>query len=369
MNTLHFLRPDYMLALLLVLPAVAALLWASAHQRLKARRDWAEENKLTDRFSRPFSKSLEVLKGALWLTAVAAVVVAAAGPVMEDAPLKVREGSMELVSVVDVSTSMAAEDYRTAMPDKPIYDESGKKVIGHLPQDQVPGAYGSRLDMTKHVIKTQIMPTLERNKLGLVNYSGEGFIQADLTDDYAALTWVMDHWMRIGQAPGGGSDYAIGLETAYKMFKEEPPTAKQRIILLFTDGGFTGDPAKLQEVLGKIREAGIRIIVVGLGSSTPVTIPLYSSEGQLTGYVQKDNEVVTTAIDEAACQTLVSLTGGEYIRLDPENPRLSVKWTAALGGTKYEKHEDQVFQYPLGAALAIMLGLLFVGILRRERTV
>jgi len=367
MNTLHFLRPEYLLALLVVIPVVSALLWASAHQRLKARRDWAEENKLTDRFSRPFNKSLEVFKGALWVIATAFVVLAAAGPVMEDAPLTVREGSMELVAVVDVSRSMAAEDYRTAMPPKPVFDETGKKIIGHVPQDQVLGAYGSRVDMTKNVIKTQIMPTLERNKLGLVNYSGEGFIQADLTDDYGALTWVMDHWMRIGQAPGNGSDYAVGLQTAYTMFMEEPATNKQRIILLFTDGGFTGDPAKLQEVLALIRQAGIRIIVVGLGSSTPVTIPLYSSEGQLTGYVQKDNEVVTTGINEAACQTLVSLTGGEYIRLDPERPVLTIKWTEALGGTKVEKHEDQIFQYPLGAALALVLGLLLLAVWRRDR--
>lgn len=369
MNTLHFLRPDYLYALLVVLPLVAALFWTSAHQRLKARRDWAEDNILTERFTRPFSIKLEVLKASFWLIATAFVVLAASGPVMEDAPLQVREGSMELISVVDVSNSMAAEDYRPVMPPKPIYDAAGKKVIGYTPQDQVVGAYGSRLDMTKHVIQTQIMPTLERNKLGLVNYSGEGFIQADLTDDYSALTWVMNHWMKIGQAPGGGSDYAVGLQTAFTMFKEEAPTDKQRIILLFTDGGFSGDPAKLQQLLGEIRAAGIRIIVVGLGSSTPVTIPLYSGDGQLTGYAQKDNEVVTTSINEAACQALVSMTGGEYIRLDPDNPRLSVTWTAALGGTKIEKHEDQVFQYPLGAALVIVFGLLITGILRRERTV
>lgn len=366
MNTLHFLRPEYLFALLVVIPVVATLLWTSAHQRLKARRDWAEENKLTERFSRPFSKALEIFKGTLWLTATALVLLAASGPVMEDAPLTVREGSMELIGVFDVSKSMAAEDYRAAMPAKPIYDATGKKVIGSTPPAQVLGAYGSRLDMAKNVIKTQIMPTLQRNKLGLVNYSGEGFIQADLTADYAALTWVMDHWMRIGQAPGGGSDYAAGLHTAYTMFKEEPATDKQRIILLFTDGGFTGDPARLQEVLAEIRQANIRIIVVGLGSSTPVTIPLYSAEGQLTGYVQRNNEVVTTGIDEAACQTLVSLTGGEYIRLEPDKPVLSIKWTAALGGTKIEKHEDQVFQYPLGAGLALVLGLLLMAVWRRR---
>ena len=138
--------------------------------------------------------------------------------------------------------------------------------------------------------------------------------------------------------------------------------------MLFRSGGFTGKPEDLQKVLGDIRQAGIRIIIVGLGSSNPTPIRMYSTEGQFTGYFQKDGQVVTTSIDEASCQTLRSLTGGEYIRLDPENPKLEIAWSKALGASQVEKHEDPAFQYPLAVALLAAAALLAISIARRQRS-
>ena len=106
---------------------------------------------------------------------------------------------------------------------------------------------------------------LEHNKIGIVNYTGQGFVQAPLTDGYEALSWMMDKRMGINQAPGGGSDYAEGLKTALEMFKTQPQDSLQKVILLFTDGGFTGDPEELTKVLAAIREQGIRM---GLGTDT-----------------------------------------------------------------------------------------------------
>ncbi len=365
MQNMHWLRPDYLYLLLAVLPALAALLFISYRQRLAARREWGEE-KLIERFTRPFSPMRELIKGALWLTAAALAIIATAGPILTDSPQVVREGSMRLIAVVDVSPSMAAEDYRAVMPPKEITDGKGN-VISTIPADQVLGPYGMRLDMTKYVIRQQIMPTLERNKIGIVNYTGQGFVQAELTDDYAALKWIMRKRMGINQAPGGGSDYAEGLKTALDMFNSEPPTEQQKVILLFTDGGFTGDQKDLNKVLGDIRQAGIKIIVVGIGANSPVPIPKYSKEGQVVGYLEQEGKTVETAIDEAALQTLVLQTGGDYIRLDPAAPpNVKIQWARTLGNTKTERHDDPVFQYPLGAALLLMGFLLGIGLVSRR---
>ncbi|MBK9204434.1 MAG: VWA domain-containing protein [Candidatus Obscuribacter sp.] len=363
---MHWVRPDYLYALLAVLPAMAALLYFSYRQRLAARKEWGEE-KLIERFTRPFSRTRELIKGCLWLTATALVVLAAAGPLLTDSPIKVKEGSMRLIAVVDVSPSMAAEDYRSVMPGKEITDGRGR-VIKTIPVEQVVGPYGSRLDMAKYVIRRQIMPTLEHNKIGIVNYTGQGFVQAPLTDGYEALSWMMDKRMGINQAPGGGSDYAEGLKTALEMFKTQPQDSLQKVILLFTDGGFTGDPEELTKVLAAVREQNIRIIVVGMGSTNPTYIPKYSADGQSTGFVEKDGEAVKTAIDEAALQTLVSQTGGDYIRLDPDSPpRVKIEWARSFGATNSEQHDDPIFQYPLGAALLLMGVLMGIGLVRREK--
>lgn len=356
----YFLRPHLFWLLLFLLPLAAFLLHLAYEQRQKARQSWGEEE-LIERFSPALSRKTQNIRTGAWLTAIFLLVFSAAGPILEESPVKVQEGSMELICVVDVSNSMAAEDYRDAMPD--LAEADGSKT----PPSLVLGPYGSRLDITKHIIETQIIPSLERNKIGIVNYTGQGFIQADLTDDYQALIWVMDHWMRIGQAPGNGSDYGEGLQTALSMFKEEPPSQKQKVVLLFTDGGFTGEKPALNKIIEEIRAIGVKIIVVGIGSRTPVTIPLYSREGQVTGYLTKDGEVVTSAIDETALQGLVSVTQGEYVRLDPAQPNVKIQWARALGGTKIEKQPQPVFQYPLALAMLLLLGALAGRFFERTR--
>jgi hypothetical protein len=366
MNALHFSHPDLLSWLPVIFVVTVVLLWWSFRVRMQVRDEWAEQNELSDRFNKPFNKRLEAVKAVLKLTTIVGVILAASGPVLENSPVTVRQGSMELINVLDVSNSMAAEDYRAVMPAKDKLDDNGK-IVEHVPPMEVVGPYGSRLDMAKYVIRTQILPQLNRNKVGIVNYTGEGFVQYDLTTDYGAVDWVFEHWMRIGQAPGGGSDYASGLRVALNLFKDEGTDGKEKVILLWTDGGFTGNPQDLQKVLADLNQAGVRIIIVGLGSSNPTPIRLYSTEGQFTGYFQKDGQVVTTAIDEASCQTLKSLTGGEYIRLDPENPKLDITWSKAFGASQVEKHEDPAFQYPLGAAILAALGLLALGIARRRR--
>lgn len=363
MLDLHWLQPQCLYLLPVALPPMAALLYFSYRQRRVARQDWGEEE-LIERFTSSISPRREFAKAALCLAAIALAIVATAMPVLSSAPLVVKEGSTHLIAVVDVSPSMAAEDYRAVMPAQEITDGKGR-LIRTIPAAQVVGPYGMRLDMAKYVIRRQIMPSLERNKIGIVNYTGQGFVQAELTDDYVALNWIMTKRMGVNQAPGGGSDYAEGLKTALQMFKDEKPNHLQKVILLFTDGGFTGQQSELNKVLSDVRQAGIKIVVVGVGASNPVPIPKYSVDGELVGYLEEDGKTVQTAIDEAALQTLVLQTGGEYIRLDPAAPPdVKIQWAHSLGNTKPERHQDPAFQCPLGAALALMSVFISLGFIR-----
>jgi Ca-activated chloride channel family protein len=368
MSALHFLSPDRLWTALALLPLIAATIYFSYRQRLKARSDWGEE-KLIERFSKPINPVFEAVRGVAIVLAWTLIFVSWADPIAQNAPQTVRQGSMNLVAVVDVSKSMAAEDYRPVMPPKVVTNGKGQ-LVSSTPADQVVGPYGSRLDMAKWVISNQIMPSLEHNKVGIVNYSGEAFVQAYPTDDYEALRYVMEHFMKIGKAPGGGSDYAAGLRAALDLIKAEPQAGKQNVILLFTDGGFDGKPEDLTKVIEDIRAAGVKIIVMGLGSPAPgIPIPVYSAGGQMTGYFQKDGKVINTAIDEAALQSLITLTGGELVRIDPANPKVTMHWERTVGGTKMEKHEAHVFQYPLAGGVAIFLLLIIFGVIRKDKKI
>ena len=366
MSAFHFVNPERLLLALVLLPLFAGSLYFSFRQRLKARSDWGEE-KLIERFSKPINPVYEYVRGGAIVLAWALVFLAWADPIAQNAPQTVQQGAMNLVAVVDVSKSMAAEDYRAVMPPLEVTNARGD-VIKSTPADQVVGPYGSRLDIAKYVISSQIMPTLARNKVGIVNYSGEAFVQAYPTDDYDALRYVMAHFMKIGKAPGGGSDYAAGLRTALELIKAEPQVGKQNVILLFTDGGFDGKGTDLTKVIDDIRAAGVKIIVMGVGSGAPgVPIPVYSAGGQMTGYFKKDGKVVQTAIDEAALQSLITLTGGELVRVDTTNPKVQMHWDKTVGGSKMEKHEAHIYQYPLAAALSIFGLLLIFGVVSKNK--
>jgi Ca-activated chloride channel homolog len=350
METITFLRPLLLFALAAVIPITGAALFFAYHARRNARKAYGEE-RLVNRFSATPSRRAELSVAGAWVVAMAMLVIAAAGPIMPDAPDTVPAGSLRVVVVADVSKSMAAEDYRSIMP-----------VKDGVPAAEVAGPYGTRLDMVKRVIKEQIMPAVTGNQLGLVTYSGNGFDQADLTDDFVSLRWVLDNWMNIGNAPGGGSDYGDGLSMALQIFDTAKEANVQKVIVLFTDGGFTGDQAALSKVLEEVKRRGIRVVIVGIGSDTPIPIPVYNSvTGQMTGYIQDDKKVtVTTGIDEGNLEKLQAATDGTYVRLNPSQ-NLKVEWATKLTGSKMLTHEKHIFQYPLGLALVLLFGLFLRG--------
>jgi hypothetical protein len=368
---LHFLRPYMFLSLAALLP-LASLFWYMGFQlRAKTRKAYGEEP-LVGRFSQPLRIASEATILGAWLAAIFLTVVAAAGPAVPDAPTKVTEGSLQVVILSDVSKSMATEEYRKNLPPKEVcdIDDYGNKSCKLIPAEQVPGAYGTSLDMAKYVVEKQIMPAVSGNEIGIATYCGNGFDQADLTTDYKSLTWIMDHWMQIGAAPGGGSDYSEGLKETLIIFQNTPAPNKQKVIVWFTDGGFTGDQADLAKTIEMVRQAGVKVIIVGVGSDEPLPIPVYDENtGQLTGYMQKDDKTVTSHIDEAAMQNLASRLDGTYIRAVPGQD-LNIHWASTLAGGHTEQHESQIYQYPLALALVLIFGLFVRGLLparKREK--
>lgn len=350
-----FARPHYLSALFLVIPATAALLYLSFRLRARARQAYGE-TRLVDRFTRPLTLRGELGLMGAWLLAMTMLVVSMAGPLTKALPTTVPAGSLQVVAVVDVSKSMAAEDYRALMPPKDGYEP-----------EMVPGPYGNRLDYVKHLLSSQVMPAIAGNQLGMVTYSGNGFEQVPLTDDWSSSRWVMDNWVVVGNAPGGGSDYAEGLVMALDMLERDQEADKQKVIVLFSDGGFTGTQEQLAEALKRAREMDVQLIIVGVGSRQARPIPVYSDKGQLSGFMEQDGATVYTAIEEGNLLSLRAQSGAEYILLDPDSShRIDITWAATLGGTKAETRENPVFHYPLAAALMIVFGLFIRGVIRRR---
>ncbi len=354
MTELTFLRPAVFLIGLPLILLTVLLCYLNFRSRVDARARYGA-GKLIDSFSRGISGRQERLLALGWTLVMALLVVASAGPIIPDAPVRAEKGSLQVVIVSDVSNSMRAEDYRVQMPPK-----------DGVPPTMVKGPYGSRLDMVKSVIINEIMPAVAGNKMGIATYKGDGFQQADLTDDFTALQWIMVHWFNVGDAPGQGSNVAAGLSTALTIFGKDKTSEQQRVIVLFSDGGFTDKPEDITAVEDKIRQSGIRFIVVGVGSTQPQQVPFWA-DGKPNYAVDKSGQILTTAINETALEHLANAMGGQYVHIT--GGILDINWALQLAGSATEQQAADIFYIPLGLAVLILTMIRARGLRGSKRNV
>lgn len=352
--SMSFMHAEYLLSLVVVLPLVFLLAFAGFRAKAAARARYGE-SRLVDRFTRRRTLASHLIGASAWAAVVALLVVAAAKPTLPEAPDQVRAGTMQVVVVMDVSKSSAAEDYRGQMPGSP----AGSTVAD--------GPSGSRLDMSKYQTE-RIMQTIAGNELGIVTYSGEGFSQADLSSDFTALRFILKNFVKVGSAPGSGSDYARGLKTAVETLKRDNAPGKQRVIVLFSDGGIPKSDTFVQElndVLAEMQKENIKLIIVGVGGYTPTELPQYNGNA-FKSYFQADGKVVTTTIDEAPLKVIANASGAEYYHVEPGQTDLNIRWVYSLGGTRTEPQVAQIYPYFLGAALLLLFALSLSGFSRKR---
>ena len=343
---LGFNHAAYLGLLVLALPFAGAIWYASVKAAIFARRAYAEERFLS-RFGAPLSLRSQIPALVLWLAAVTLLVGSIAGPTLNMAPQTAKAGSMEVVVAWDASNSMGAEDYKDDIP----ADVRAQYFGGH----------GNRLDMAKYVVETQIMPAIAGNKIGFETYKGRGFNQAPLTDDYQSLHWVLRNWVRIGQAPCCGSDYGRGLQDAIDVFNKSNNPSAQKVIVLFSDGGFTGDDQQMAEVVKQLHDQHIRLVILGLGTRSSVKVPQYDDTGKFTGYFQVSGKDAYTQIDEAPLRALATETGGQYYHVDHSGVT-GINWPSTLAGRdKVELVKTDIYKIPLTVSILMILALAFFG--------
>lgn len=341
---MHFLNP-WVLWLLTVVPLLGALcVYAAWRRREQFLKDFAEP-KLMARFSHPLEKGRYWLKAGCIALGLAALIIAIARPSFENSTTEYPVGKVDVIAVVDVSRSMAVQDYQ-----------------GKLSGDDFQG--GTRLDMARYLILNDIVSALGYNRLGVVSFSGEAFPQAFLTGDMPSLKWVLRRALTISSAPGEGSELAKALNLAVAYFDIDSDRDHRKVIVLLSDGGNDSDPAQLAQVVNEMKKRNIELIVAGLGSKTPHAIPVsqlsrtdqYRFSGQK--WYALDGQVVTSGLDENALLYLKNAVGGRYVHVNSASD-FHIGSLVSQVELKRIKGEHEVFFYPLMAAV-LLFGLAIV---------
>jgi Ca-activated chloride channel family protein len=266
-------------------------------------------------------------KTVLLLAALFFFLVALARPQIGTRLEEVKRKGVDIFVAIDVSKSMLAEDIKP-----------------------------NRLTKAKHEVAS-LVERLKGDRIGLIAFAGEAFVQCPLTLDYGALKMFLDI-MEPGLIPIPGTALGKAIEKAIGSFLETE--RKHKVLLIITDGEDTvEDPLKMAELAEK---EGIVIYTVGIGSPQGVPIPMYDNSGKHTGF-KKDRQgnVVTTKLEQLTLEKIALQTNGKYYNATPAEMELGKIYDEIdkmekkeLASRIFSQYEDR-FQYFLSIGLILLI--------------
>jgi len=262
-------------ALLAFAPVIGAVIWFLATRarrvRLARAARWSVE---TARLARaggrfgPTAISVAAFLGAMAL----------AGPRWGTERLEAETRGLNLVMAVDISRSMLAED----------------------------AGGTSRLARALREAR-RLTQDLDGDRLGLVAFAGASYILSPLSVDGSALTLYLDA-LDPDVASEGGTHLAPALQMGGELLTAESGAA-DRILVVFTDGEAHDSLAPAVAAAQRLREAGVRLVLVTEGGRDPARIPQRDDQGVLQGYqvdavgqvieTQRHDDVLITVADAA----------------------------------------------------------------------
>lgn len=249
-----------------------------------------------------------------------------------------REG-IDLVVAMDLSNSMLATDMKP-----------------------------NRLEKAKQELRG-VIDRLRGDRIGLVAFAGEAFVQCPLTLDYAAARFLLTA-MDQNTVSVQGTSLSAAIDKAAAMFSKQEK--KHKVLLLLTDG--EDHEGGAEAAAETARTDGMKIYTVGIGSSAGEPIPVLDRRGNQVGF-RKDEagEVVVSRLDETTLQKISLSTGGKYyhatageIELDRIFEEIGQLEKKELEGTLVTRYDDR-YQWPLLFAIFLVIGEFFVSE-RKKRT-
>lgn len=326
-----FVSPEVLWLLLLVVPLAAAVPIASWVRRRRLR-GFATDRALevldtTASPRRRFHKTV-LLIGALVFS-----ILAAARPYWGMREREVSRAGVDLIIGIDVSASMLSTD-----------------------------ASPSRLEVARQTVR-RILAELPGQRVALMPFAGEAFIQCPLTLDYGMALNVL---RKTGPDSIGrrGTNVPAAIETAIEAFKRS--SQGTRVLLLFTDAeSHEGDVAAAAQEAAR---EGIHVYVVGIGTTEGA--PIRNADGSLME--DREGIKVTTRLDTETLKKLALETKGQAYIMAPDRPFDSGPLVASIQslakgdlGTSRRTIPEERYQWFLAVALLLLLLEAAIGERRR----
>ena len=317
----RFNDPVWLWALTLLPVLVFLMLQASAARR-RALEAFAEVE-LVRRLTGSVNRVVRRWKAVLQVAAVGLLAIALARPQFGSRVETVRSSGQDIVVAIDLSQSMLAEDVSP-----------------------------NRLERARLAVY-RLMEGLSGDRIGLVAFAADAFVQSPLTLDYRAAGMFLNA-MTPDLMPIQGTDLGAAVRVSLEAL--EKGARESRVLILVTDAEDHEDD--FGELLSELRDVEVYIVVIGTNEGAP--IPVYDDQGVQQGFLRdEDGSVVTTRVGEGALQRLADQAEATIVRASTDGTALDqlVDRIASGEGDEFEAREVTRFeeQYQLFLALALVL--------------
>ncbi|HUF76176.1 MAG TPA: VWA domain-containing protein [Longimicrobiales bacterium] len=311
---------------LALVPLLSALHLAASARRRKALAAIGDRA-LMEKLTASVSVAARRWKTALTLVATGLLVLALARPQFGTRVETVASRGQDIVVAVDLSQSMLAEDVAP-----------------------------SRLERARLSI-LRLIQRLDGDRIGLVAFAAGAFVQSPLTIDYSAAGMFLNA-MHPDLMPVQGTDLGAALRVSLDALEQGGREAG--VVVIVTDG--EDHEEAFESELARAAEMGVRVHVVGVGTTEGVPIPVFDELGRRTGFLRdEEGAVVTTRLGDQTLRTVAERTGARYVRAGAGGSALDDLVDELAGGEGELIEERQVtlfeeqFQIFLGFALALLL--------------
>ncbi len=189
----------------------------------------------------------------------------------------------------------------------------GKDIFFCLDLSQSMDAFDvqpTRLEKVKFEMKN-IVEAFSSDRMGIIMFSNEAFMQCPLTYDQSALN-IFIETLNTSLVPNTGTDFAPPLRMALsKLNEEESPVTQQKskIIILISDGEDFGE--ETVQIAQEIEKSGIKLFTLGVGTEKGSKIL-----GRRGFKKDRQSNDVVTKLNPTALKELATRTGGKYFEIN-----------------------------------------------------
>ena len=277
------------LFLLWLIPVVIIFLYLRVRRRQKLLNAFAD-SVIMHKISLNHSQTKSKQRIVLFILVLLLLILAVARPQWGNEKKKIKRKGVDILFLLDTSSSMDVQDVKP-----------------------------SRIERAKLQILT-FVKRLKGDRIGLVAFAGGSYLYCPLTLDHAAFKIFLDA-VHVGFIPEPGTALAQAIKKGINSFQDT--SHKYDVMIIFSDG--EDHEGGLEELIKRLKLLGIRVYVIGVGTSSGGPIPVINEKGITAGYkADQSGKVIISILKDGNLRSIAESSGGLYYQSTAQDKEIDL---------------------------------------------